>query len=221
MNLASPGTGPALGYGIIFLVTIVEFLGLPAPGGPLVVLAAAQSATSNTGMVFLTLAGGIASAIGDAPWYFLGRYGGVRVLRFYCKFTLGSTACVSNTERFFRRFGVVTLVFSKFFSGVRLFAPPLAGYSGYSFPGFFILDLIGGFLWAGSLVLFGKILAPHIHWALSSEGIWILSFLPVGLFVLGRLFKRLMKGPGEEVIPLVSRIRPARKLAAITEESKP
>jgi membrane protein DedA with SNARE-associated domain len=221
MNLTSPGTGPLIGYGIIFLVTIAEFIGLPAPGGPLLVLAAAQMATSSTGMLFLTLTGGIASAIGDAPWYFLGRYGGPRVLRFYCKFTLGSAACVSSTERFFRCFGVVTVVFSKCFSGVRLFAPPLAGHAGYSFPSFLALDLVGGVFWAGALVLFGRILAPHIHWALNSEWIWILSFLPVGLFVLGRLFTRMIKGPGEEVIPLVLRIRSSRKLATITEESEP
>jgi membrane protein DedA with SNARE-associated domain len=171
-------------------------------------------------MLFLTLAGGIASAIGDAPWYLLGRYGGARLLRFYCKFILSSTTCVSTSERFFRRFGIVTLVFSKFFSGVRLFAPPLAGYAGYSFPSFLVLDFVGGILWAGSLALLGKLLAPRIHWALSPRWIWVSSFLPVGLFVLGRLLKRMIKGPGEDGISLASQIGHSSKLTTMTEESE-
>jgi len=109
--------------GIVFAATVLEFLGLPAPGGPLLVLAAADPATSSMQVLFLTLVGGVGAATGDAPWYFLGRFGGKRVLRAYCKFTLGSATCVTNTQRFFDRFGILTLAFSKFFPGVRLFAP--------------------------------------------------------------------------------------------------
>jgi membrane-associated protein len=204
MHWPYPATELWLGSGLIFAATVLEFLGLPAPGGPLLVLAAAGPAVGGRGMIFLTLVAGVGAAVGDAPWFFLGRYGGARVLRSYCKLTLGSRACVANTERFFHRFGILTLTFSKFFPGVRLFAPPFAGSAGYPFTSFIYLDLLGGFLWAGALVLFGRILGPQIPWTFKAQWVWFFTVAPVAIFVLARLVRRMIKGPAEEALPLGS-----------------
>lgn len=206
MHGSYPATELGLGVGVIFAATVLEFLGLPAPGGPLLVLAAAAPAMGSRGIIFLTLVGGLGAAAGDAPWFFLGRLGGVRVLHSYCRFTLGSRACVANTERFFRRFGILTLVFSKFFPGVRLFAPPFAGSAGYPFTSFLYLDLLGGVLWAGSLVLFGRVLGPQIPWAFTARWVWFFTFVPVAIFVLARLVRRMIKGPAEESYPFKSKL---------------
>lgn len=192
-----PATELWLGSGIVFAAIVLEFLGFPAPGGPLLVLAAADAAIGNKEILVLTLVAGVGAAVGDAPWYFLGRYGGARVLHLYCKFTLGSRSCVANTERFFHRFGILTLLFSKFFPGVRLFAAPFAGSTGYPFTSFFCFDLLGGFLWAGSLVLSGSTLGPHISWAFKGQWVWVFTFVPVVAFFLVRLVKRMIKGPAE------------------------
>ncbi|TAM79729.1 MAG: DedA family protein [Acidobacteria bacterium] len=197
MHWSYPATELWLGGSIVFAATVLEFLGLPAPGRPLLVIAGAEAAIGNKEILFLTLVAGVGAAVGDAPWYFLGRYGGARVLHFYCKLTLGSRSCVANTERFFHRFGILTLLFSKFLPGVRLFAPPFAGSTGYPLSSFFCLDLLGGFLWAGSLVLSGSILGPHISWALKGQWVWVFTFVPVVVFFLGRLVKRMIKGPAE------------------------
>jgi membrane protein DedA with SNARE-associated domain len=207
----------SLGIGIVFAATVLEFLGLPAPGGPLLVLAAAAPATSSTGTLFLTLVAGIGAATGDAPWYFLGRFGGKSVLRVYCKFTLGSATCVANTQRFFDRFGILTLAFSKFFPGVRLFAPPFAGATGYPLTGFLYLDLVGGFLWAGALALFGRILRAQISWAFNTEWIWAFTFAPVAIFLLARLVKRMIKGPADDAFPIRPRQAPANAKAVGTK----
>jgi membrane-associated protein len=202
MHLSFPLTGHWLGLVVVFTATMLEFLGLPAPGGPLLVLVAAASSTSNKEILFLIIVAGFGAAFGDAPWYFLGRFGGVRVLHAYCKLTLGSRSCVANTERFFNRYGIITLAFSKFFPGVRLFAPPFAGSAGYPFRSFFYLDLLGGFLWAGVLVLFGRIVGPQIPWALTPQWAWFFTIGPVVIFLLARLVKRLIKGPAEEAFQL-------------------
>jgi membrane-associated protein len=219
MNWSYSYTDPWLGSGIVFAATVLEFLGLPAPGGPLLVLAAAASGTGVKGILFLTLVAGVAAAVGDAPWFFLGRYGGARVLRSYCKLTLGSRTCVANTEKFFHRFGILTLAFSKFFPGVRLFAPPFAGSAGYPFSSFLYLDVLGGFLWAGSLVLFGRILGPQIPWALTAQWVWFFTFAPVAIFVLARLAKRMIKGPAEEAFPLKSKSELSVEIPTNTKET--
>lgn len=205
--------------GIVFGTIVLEFLGLPAPGGPLLVLIAAEPATSDKGMLFLTLIAGVGAAAGDAPWFFLGRYGGSRILQFYCRFTLGSRSCVANTEQFFHRYGIMTLAFSKFFPGVRLFAAPFAGSAGYPFMNFLYLDALGGFLWAGSLALFGRILGPQIPWALTTRWVWFFTFAPVVIFVLARLARRLIKGPAEEAFALRSKPEVARAIPTNTNET--
>ncbi len=219
MHWSYSDTDPWLGGGIVFAATLLEFLGLPAPGGPFLVLAAAASRTGVEGMLLLTLVAGVAAALGDAPWYFLGRYGGTRTLHFYCKITLGSTSCVGNTERFFHRFGILTLAFSKFFPGVRLFAPPFAGSARYPFSIFLYLDLLGGFLWAATLVLVGRILGPQIPWALTTRWIWFFTLVPVPIVVLVRLTRRMIKGPAEEALRLNSKPELSRPISTNTKET--
>ena len=43
--------GGSVGYGFIFLATLLEFLGLPAPGGLPVALAAASLALGKLGLI--------------------------------------------------------------------------------------------------------------------------------------------------------------------------
>lgn len=202
MHWSYPGTELWFSSGLIFTATLLEFLGLPAPGGPLLVMAAAGPTTSNTGIFFLIIVAGLAAAAGDAPWYFLGRYGGARLLRSYCKYTLGSGACVANTERFFHRFGILALTFSKFVPGVRLFAPPFAGSAGYPFASFLYLDVLGGLLWAGSLVLLGRTLGPQIPWAFTTRWVLFFNFGPVTIFFIAKIVKRMIKGTAEEALQL-------------------
>jgi membrane protein DedA with SNARE-associated domain len=216
MPWSLPLTGHWLGLVVIFTATALEFLGLPAPGGPLPVFMAASSA-SNKEILLLTLVAAVGSALGDAPWYFLGRIGGGRVLLAYCKFTLGSRSCVANTERLFNRYGIVTLTFSKFFPGVRLFAPPFAGSARYPFRSFFYLDLLGGFLWAGSLVLFGKLLGPQIPWAFTPRWVWAITIVPVVIFILARLAKRMIHGPAEEAFQLPLKSEPEHAMTSDAE----
>jgi membrane-associated protein len=212
-------TGVWARMGIVFAAIVLEFLGLPAPGGPLLVLAAAQAGSASKYDLLLTVLAGVGAAAGDAPWYFLGRYGGVRTLHLYCKFTLGSATCVGNTERFFHRFGILTLAFSKFFPGVRLFAPPFAGSARYPISIFLYLDLLGGFLWAGTLVLFGRILGPQIPWALTTKWVWFFTLVPIPIVVLVRLARRIIKGGAEEAFRLNSKIELSRPISTKTKET--
>ena len=125
-------------YVFIFLMVALEFLGLPFPGGILVAIAGAAVVRGKLRLIALICVAALGAAAGETPWYFLGRFGGHHLLHLYCKFTLGSRACVANTKSFFHRFGILSLVFSKFFTGVRLFAPPMAGLVGYSFSSFLL-----------------------------------------------------------------------------------
>ncbi len=105
----------SVSYAFVFLSTALEFLGLPFPGGILVAIAGAAVARGKLRLIPLICVAALGAAAGETPWYFLGRFGGNHLLHLYCKFTLGSRACVAHTKSFFRRFGILSLVFSKFF----------------------------------------------------------------------------------------------------------
>lgn len=140
----SPGHTVAISYGGIFLLSALEFLGLPVPGGIVPAVAGAHLTGKQQGLVSLILVASFGATVGDIPWYLLGRLRSKRLLHLYCKFTLGSAMCVVHTESFFHRFGILSLVFSKLVPGVRLFAPPMAGLTGYSLGSFLVLDWLGG-----------------------------------------------------------------------------
>ena len=187
-------------HGAIFITSALEFLGLPIPGGIVIAIAGAQSSEAQQNLVGLVLAASLGATVGDIPWYWFGRFGDKQLLHWYCRFTLGSGTCVIHTESFFHRFGILALVFSKFMPGVRLFAPPMAGMTGYSFVRFLILDWLGGVLWAGSFALAGRTFGQDVFLNMSDLEVWALSIAPIVIIIIVRLIKRAMRGPAEKVL---------------------
>ncbi len=187
-------------HGAIFITSALEFLGLPIPGGIVIAIAGAQSGLAQQNLVGLVLAASLGATLGDLPWYWFGRFGSKELLHWYCRFTLGSGTCVIHTESFFHRFGSFALVISKFMPGVRLFAPPMAGMTGYSFGRFLLLDWLGGVVWAGSFALAGKTLGQNVFLNMSDLEVWAWSIAPVVAILVVRLIKRAMRGPAEKVL---------------------
>lgn len=193
-----PAISRPLSYGVIFLATLLEFLGLPAPGGLLVALAAAGLGDGKLGLIPLICVAATAAAMGDIPWYLLGRFGGMRLLRGYCKFTLGSRFCVKQAESLFRRFGNLSLVLSKLMSGMRAFAAPIAGVQGYSFGRFLLLDLLGGFFWASFFAFTGWMFGSSLPLRIANRSVVTVTVIPFLFFFLFRVIRRAVKGPAED-----------------------
>jgi membrane protein DedA with SNARE-associated domain len=57
-------------YGFVFLMTMLEFLGLPAPGGILVAIVGAALPEGNMRLIPLICVAALGAAAGDTPWYF-------------------------------------------------------------------------------------------------------------------------------------------------------
>src|SRR5204862_7238864 len=87
--------------------------------------------------------------------FYLGRYGGNRVLNLLCRISLEPDSCVRRTQGLFTRYGMRGVVAAKFIPGLSTLAPPLAGRSGVSAPRFFFFDGLGSLLSAGSFIVIG------------------------------------------------------------------
>lgn len=186
-------------YSIVFIAATIDATGIPFPGRLLVITAGALAAdgSETTRVVLLAAAGAL---LGDHILYLLGRLGGDRILKFYCRWTMGSSRCVEKAQNYFRRFGGATVVVGRFVTGVRLFAATLAGSGGIRYPTFLVADTVGALLWAGIFVVLGHLLGTHAGEAVKPYGNVVLA-VGVGLalvppaLIAYRIWKRRRHGP--------------------------
>lgn len=175
------------GYAILILGIALENAGLPLPG-EVFLFAAGLLASTGSFNLFAVIALGTAGAVvGDSLGYLLGRLGGDRLPRLYCRMTLGSAQCVRKTHAYFtRRGGGLTVAFARFVVGIRAFAAPMAGSSKMSYPRFLVYDALGALLWACLAATAGYLFGGRWERFLAGYR-WYYSFilLTVLLVVLG------------------------------------
>src|SRR6202022_3834443 len=92
----------------------------------------------------------VACLIADCGWYFIGQTYGIRVLKLLCQISLEPDSCVSQTQTRFERWGINSLVVSKFIPGLAIIAPPLAGAMRIGWGRFIALSAAGAALWGGT-----------------------------------------------------------------------
>ena len=103
---------------------------------------------------------------------------------------------MSDTERWFGRFGPRVLIIAKFVPGLGLVATAMAGvFARASLEGFFFSDLIGSFLWAGVAVGAGVLFhdaVGEVLQVLAELGYWGVALLVVALagFIAVKLWQR-------------------------------
>lgn len=143
------------GYLVIFVWVALDQAGLPLPALPLLLAAGALAGMGELNLPLILLACVAASLPIDLFWFWLGRLRGVRVLHLLCILSLEPDYCVRDTEALFKKLGPISVVLAKFVPGLQTLAPPMSGLTGMSMATFFVLDLIGTLLWAGTFSLIG------------------------------------------------------------------
>ena len=184
--------GPA----IVLVAAFLEQIGAPVPAIPVLIVAGAVAATHQQPLVPLLGLAFAGALIADTIWFLLGRRFGFRALGFLCRISLSPDSCVRQTESFFERWGLTSLMFAKFIPGFSIIAPPLAGsLPRASYWKFLLFDGIGALIWAGSSLLVGVIFHDAIDRildALASLGGWALLFLTsaLALFIVWKWWER-------------------------------
>jgi len=151
-------------YGVllVFVCALLEQLGAPIPAIPILIVAGALAAGGHLSVLQAFAAAMVGAVFADVVWYAAGRRYGHRVLRLLCRLSLSPDSCVRQTERFFIRWGVGSLVVAKFVPGLSTVAPPLAGAMGLRPGAFMVFNSLGAAVWAGSALLLGWLLADQI-----------------------------------------------------------
>src|SRR5438270_7995818 len=117
------------GYLALFVFVGVESLGIPLPGETALVTAAAFAATGHLSIYFVIATAAAAAIIGDNSGYWIGRKGGIRLVRRYGRILHVREKEMERAHTFFERHGAKAVFFGRFIALLRMWAPVLAGVS--------------------------------------------------------------------------------------------
>src|SRR5213083_705917 len=151
------------GPGVLFAAVFVEQMGVPLPAAPWLLAAGALAATDNINWFAALAAATFGSLLADLIWFYLGRYGGHRVLDLLCRISLEPDSCVRRTQNVFTRYGMRGVVVAKFVPGMSTVAPPLAGMAGVPVGQFLLFDGFGALLYGSSLLCLGYLFSNQIE----------------------------------------------------------
>ena len=137
------------GYLVVFLLVMVESIGVPVPGETALVGAALYAGSTHKLEIWWIIAVAIAGAVlGDNIGFSIGRYGGARLLvRHGHKIRLHEGRLKIGIW-LFRRHGGKVVFWGRFVSILRTWAAFLAGVNQMQWPRFLVFNAAGAIVWA-------------------------------------------------------------------------
>lgn len=200
------------GYWILAAAVFLDKAGLPIPGELLLLAvgAVARSGDLNLGLGLLLAAA--AAVGGDSAGYWLGRWGGDRLLRTYCRATLGSGRCVEQAVGFYERYGRAAVVFGRFVVGVRAFLPSLAGSARMPIAQFLLYDSVGALLWSSLFTFIGYGFGRQLELiGRSYRAGWtamiVVLLVGVAIYLAAKVARRWRHGPARLAGEAIGRAR--------------
>ncbi|PYN58509.1 MAG: hypothetical protein DMD94_00730 [Candidatus Rokuibacteriota bacterium] len=192
----------AHGYPLLFTIIALDCAFLPIPGELLLLTFGGIAVQAQFDLGIGIAVAALAVLVGDSISYWLGRFGGKRVMNKF-RFAQGWTL------------GAPSVVFGRFVIGARVVVAPLAGARRMPFGRFLLFDAIGATLWAGLFVLIGygarvNLAAVQQHWTSVANTIQFMLIAAVATYLAAKLMKlpRLPIAVGVALIAFAS-LRPA------------
>ena len=197
LNTFTSQFGPLV-YGLLFLIVFCE-TGLVItpflPGDSLLFAVGAISADPQSG-INVWIAGIVmlvAAILGDTVNYWIGRKSSGWATKKFPRIIKQSH--LDKTSEFFVRYGGKAIIIARFVPIVRTFAPFVAGSGAMDYKKFMTYNIVGAFLWVGSLVpagwYFGNFPIVKDNFEIVVFGIIGVSLLPMVIeFVRAKLSRK-------------------------------
>ena len=148
------GLVASYGYVVLFFLVGLESLGIPLPGETALVTAAAFAALGHLSIYGVVATAVAAAIIGDNGGYWIGRAGGIALVRRYGRVIRLNESHLERAHRFFERHGPKTVFIGRFIALLRTWAAVLAGAARMPYGSFMLYNALGAVCWA---VLFGAL----------------------------------------------------------------
>lgn len=158
------------------------------PGDSLLFIAGTVIAAAGLDVHLLVLVLAIAAILGDTVNYAVGRYLGPKVFERPDSRWLRKEH-LARTQRFYERYGGVTIIIARFVPIVRTFAPFLAGVAAMAYPRFLAYNVVGGAMWIAILVYAGYFFG-NIPWVKENLSLIVVAIVVVSLIPAVATFLR-------------------------------
>jgi membrane-associated protein len=193
---SNPGDLISIGGFVLLLIIIYLetgfFLGLVLPGGDYLIFTAGLLAGTHflNIPIYALIPSMIGAAIlGDYTGYAKGRWLGPRLFnkeenRFFKR------SYLIKSQKFYERFGVVAFIIARFLPVVRTLMPMLAGASGVKLKRFSIYNILGAFIWIGTLAPLGYFLGNQYPGLMDYSVYFLIGFMIIASAPLITTFLR-------------------------------
>jgi membrane protein DedA with SNARE-associated domain len=179
------------GYWAIFVIVMLESMGVPMPGETALVTAAIYAgSTHRIDIKFVIGAAAFGAIIGDNIGYMVGRRFGLPLLVRYGHYVHLTQGRLKLGQYLFMRFGGAIVFFGRFVAFLRTFAALLAGVNRYQWQSFLFFNAAGGVVWALIFGVGGYIFGDTIERLSRPAGILALVFAAAGMLGFWVLFHR-------------------------------
>ena len=148
----------AYGYPVLFFGVLLENAGIPVPGETAVLVAgflASPVGGSHFNLYLVMLLTLIAAVIGDNAGYWLGHRFARPRLQMGKRFLLLTPKSLQIAEGYFARYGIWTIFFQRFITGIRVIGAVAAGTAGMPWTRFVIANAAGALAWSVTMSLLG------------------------------------------------------------------
>src|SRR5437879_13327465 len=143
------GLVASYGYVVLFFLAGLGSLGIPLPGETALVTAAALAAGGHLSIHAVVATAVAAAIMGDNGGYWIGRAGGIPLVRRYGRFLHLNEAHLERARHFFGRHGPPTVFIGRFIALLRTWTAVLAGAARMPYGRFMLYNAPGAVCWAG------------------------------------------------------------------------
>jgi membrane protein DedA with SNARE-associated domain len=186
------------GYWVLFFGIMLENAGIPLPGETALLAAAVLSspeAGSRLHLWSVILTAALGAIIGDNLGYWVGREFARKRIEQGKRFLFLTPKRVQRAERYFAKYGAMTVFFGRFVALLRIVAGPAAGVAGMAWWRFLIANAAGAIVWAtaiGAIGYFAGGAWEALHrWI--GNGAWILAAVVVLAILIGHFLPYFFK----------------------------
>jgi len=181
-----------LGLLVIMFAETGLLMGFFLPGDSLLLTAGVFAARGDLDLLLVTALCFTGAVVGNTTGYWIGRKFGPAVFSRPSSRLL-NPAYIEEANAYFLKFGVRTLIVSRFVPVIRTLVPTIAGAARMDFRTFMIYNVVGGAIWAVGVpvagYVVGKAVPPEVldKYILVIVGaVIVASFIPVGVEVMKR-----------------------------------
>ena len=189
------------GYPILFVVVLLESLGIPGPGQALLITAALLAAHGKLDITLVLTTAVVGTTLGGMAGYWIGRRGGRALILRFGRYVRVGEPELDRLESSFAQYGFWFVLFARFFEVLRQIQGIVAGTVEMPLRRFLLANLGGGLLWSLLWGLGSWKLGRQIHSVddvTEKAGLVVVVLALAVLFVLFGIYMRhrWRHGPG-------------------------